>query len=80
MIDSDYNDFVDLIQKLSKNFSGNISTKKIQFYFKELKKYKFVSVKRAIDHLVNTRVYHTFPIIGEIVTAIKDSKFDNIKI
>lgn len=80
MTNEEYNKFVDLIHELSKNFDGNINTKKIQFYFYKLKKYKYESIKRAINYLINKRVYHSFPIVGEIVTAIKDSKFSNIKI
>lgn len=80
MTNEEYNKFVDLMQRLSKNFDGNVTTKKIQYYFYELKKYKLESIKRAINHLINKRVYHSFPIVGEIVTAIKDSKFSNIKI
>jgi len=80
MNDNEYNKFVDLLNKLSNNFDGHINTKKIQFYFNELRKYKYESIERAINHLINRRVYHTFPIIGEITRAIKESKFDKFKI
>jgi len=73
MKNNDYDKFVDLMKKLSINFKGDINTSKIVFYFNELKKYKINAVERGINHLINIRVYPSFPIVGEIVTAIKDT-------
>lgn len=69
----EYNNFVDEMKRLSNNFKGEVNNDKIIFYFNELKKYKLSAVKRGISHLINSRVYPTFPIVGEIVTAIKDT-------
>lgn len=78
MIHSEYSKFVDLMKKLSLNFKGELDKEKIDFYFIELKKYKLKTVERGINHLINTRVYSTFPIVGEITLAIKDTRHRRI--
>lgn len=74
MKDNEYSDFVDLMEKLSLNFKGEIDEKKIDLYFNELKHYKLSAVSRAINYVISTRIYSDFPIVGVISKAIKDSK------
>jgi len=73
MKNNEYDKFVDLMKKLSSNFKPKPDKEKIDFYFNELRKYKLNAVERGINHLINTRVYPTFPIVGEIVIAIKNT-------
>lgn len=74
MKDIEYDDFIDLMDKLSLNFKGDCDIPKINLYFNSLKKYKLYSVKRGIDYLISTRIYPDFPLAGHISKAIKDSK------
>jgi len=74
MKDIEYDDFTNLMDKLSLNFKGDINTEKIDLYFDSLKKYKLNSVKRGIEYLILTRIYIDFPMVGHISEAIKDSK------
>ena len=78
MKEYEYNNFVDLMQELSKNFKGEVDKDKIDLYFRKLKIYKLHAVKRGIDYLILTKVYHIFPIVGEIREAIKNSKHQNL--
>jgi hypothetical protein len=80
MKNCEYNNFVDLMKKISRHFPKNeIDISLIKSYFNELKKYKFISIERGIDYLIATRIYPTLPIIGEITEAIKMSKHRIIK-
>jgi len=78
MKNNEYNKFVDLIKKLSSNFKPKPDKEKIDFYFYELKKYKLNAVERGINYLIHTRVYPTFPIVGEITEAIKNTRHRRI--
>ena len=78
MKNSEYNKFVDLMEKLSSNFKPKPDKEKIDFYFRELKNYKLNAVKRGINYLINTRVYPTFPIVGEITEAMSNTRHRRI--
>lgn len=74
MKNEEYDNFVDLMEKLHQNFKGEIDIPKIKMYFSQLKKYKLFAVNRGINYIIDTRIYPDFPIVGQIVKAIKDSK------
>jgi len=74
MKDIEYDDFTDLMNKLSLNFKGDCNIPKIDLYFDNLKKYKLHAIKRGIDYLISTRIYPDFPLVGHISKAIKNSK------
>lgn len=69
--------FIDLMEKLERNFKGDVDIKKIDLYFDQLKKYKLHAVERGIDYLISTRVYTDFPIVGHISEAIKESRYNS---
>jgi len=74
--DEEYQQFIEIMEKkLSRNFNkGNITKKDIKLYWDHLKKWDIRAVERGCDYLIDHRVYHDFPNVGEITQAIKNSK------
>jgi len=70
--------FAELMAVLAEVFDGGTSPSKakMEIYFQALKQYKIDTLKGAVERMVTTRIFPSFPKPGEIVQEIEGTKGD----
>lgn len=68
-------EFVKIMAVLELNYNQPPSVQKIDFYFSYLGQYEYDIMQRAVDELIMTNKYPTFPTIGSIMEVYNAIKY-----
>jgi len=74
MQDSELNKFVELLAGLGEIFDKKISKVFIEIYWEALKEYSLDDIKKAVNNIIKTHVYATFPKPAQFIEYIEPSE------